>query len=68
MIRVFLAALLLAVAAPLADAFAAPPEGYWLTEKKGVMVRIYDCDGALCGQTVWLKKMNQFSKTCAPPG
>ena len=58
MIRVFLAALLLAVAAPLADAFAAPPEGYWLTEKKGVMVRIYDCDGALCGQTVWLKKMN----------
>lgn len=47
-------------------AFAAPahavdpatdPTGLWLTEKKGVVVDLYECDGALCGRTVWLKKM-----------
>ena len=56
MIRAFFAALLLA-AVPLLDARAATPEGYWLTEKKGVIVKLFDCEGALCGQTVWLKKM-----------
>ena len=44
------------VAAP--PAFAAEaPFGHWLTEKKGVIVNLYDCDGAVCGRTVWLKKM-----------
>ena len=32
--------------------------GLWLTEKKGIIVDLYDCDGNLCGRTVWLKKMN----------
>ena len=58
MIRAFLAALALAAFAPLADARAADLEGYWLTEKKGVIVKLYECDGALCGQTVWMKKMS----------
>ena len=57
MIRVFFAAVALAVSAPLIDAKAASPEGFWLTEKKGVIVKLFDCDGELCGQTVWMKKM-----------
>lgn len=32
------------------------PYGLWLTEKKGAMVNVYDCGGALCARTVWLKK------------
>lgn len=59
MIRAFFAALLIAVLPALAEyANASPATGLWLTEKKGVIVKIYDCDGALCGQTVWLKKMS----------
>lgn len=58
MIRVFLAALTVAVFAPLMDAKAASPEGYWLTEKKGVIVKLFSCEGdRLCGQTVWMKRM-----------
>ena len=59
MMRAFLAALLIALLPALAafGARAGSPEGYWLTEKKGVIVKLYDCGEALCGQTVWLKKM-----------
>lgn len=59
MIRLFLAALLLATLPAIIEAKAAPPTGLWLTEKKGVIVRLYECgDDALCGRTVWLKKPN----------
>ena len=34
------------------------PYGLWLTEKKGVIIDVYDCGQALCARTVWLKKMN----------
>lgn len=60
MIRVFAAALLLALAPALApDARAAgAPTGLWLTEKEGVIVDLYECGAdALCGRTVWLRKM-----------
>lgn len=60
MLRPFLAALAIA-ALPAIDAMTAragSPEGYWLTEKQGVIVKLYDCGDALCGQTVWLKKMS----------
>ena len=40
-----------------APAQAENPEGLWLTEKKGVVVKLYECGDALCGQTVWMKKM-----------
>ncbi len=36
---------------------AASPYGLWLTQKKGVIVDVYACGDALCGRTVWLKKM-----------
>ncbi len=61
MIRLFFAALLLATLPAVMDALAGPsaPTGTWLTEKKGVVVDLYECgEGALCGRTVWLKKMN----------
>ncbi|MGB0506100.1 MAG: DUF2147 domain-containing protein [Pikeienuella sp.] len=32
--------------------------GLWLTQKKGIVIDIYECGDALCGRTVWLKKMN----------
>lgn len=59
MIRAILTAvLLLAVAAP-AIAETPPPTGLWLTEKEGVILRLYECGaGELCGRTVWLKKPN----------
>ena len=65
MIRTFLAALFIAALPALAQvAKADDVTGLWLTEKKGVIVKLYDCDGALCGQTVWLKKM--FNKDGSP--
>lgn len=58
MIRAILTAALLSAAAP-ALAETPPPTGLWLTEKQGVIVRLYECgDGELCGRTVWLKKPN----------
>lgn len=32
--------------------------GNWMTEKKGVIIRIYECGDQLCGRTIWLKKPN----------
>ena len=59
MIRLFLAALALAAFPALFEAkAAASPYGLWLTEKKGVVVDVYQCEGdALCARTVWLKNM-----------
>ncbi|MEM7525967.1 MAG: DUF2147 domain-containing protein [Pseudomonadota bacterium] len=59
MIKVFLAALTLAALPALDAAFAGDPTGLWLTQKKGVIVNLYECgdDGALCGRTVWMKRM-----------
>ncbi|MFV0475382.1 MAG: DUF2147 domain-containing protein [Pikeienuella sp.] len=57
MIRLFFAALLLATLPAVLEARADAPTGYWLTEKKGIVVNLYECgEGALCGRTVWLKK------------
>lgn len=63
MVRTLIAAVLF-----LAPSFsgAATPDvkGLWLTEKKGIIVDLYECDGGLCGRTVWLKKM--FNKDGSP--
>lgn len=65
MIRVFLAALVFATLPTAFEARAADPSGLWLTEKKGVIVDLYDCgENALCGRTVWMKKM--FNKDGTP--
>lgn len=60
MIRVFIAALLLALVPAIHGAAAQEADGitgFWLTGKKGVIVDIYECgEGELCGRTVWLKK------------
>lgn len=57
MIRLFLAALLLITLPALLEARANPPTGLWLTEKQGVIVRLYECGPeTLCGRTVWIKK------------
>lgn len=42
---------------PSALTAAASPYGLWMTEKKGVIIDVYACGDALCGRTVWLKKM-----------
>ncbi len=39
-------------------ASAKSANGVWLTESKKAHVRIYDCDGKLCGKIVWLKEPN----------
>lgn len=60
MIRAFIAALLVAVLPTLIAAARADsaPTGLWLTQKEGVIVDLYECgEDALCGRTVWLKKM-----------
>lgn len=59
MIRLLLAALLLAAPPALSEALtdSAAPTGLWLTGKQGVVVDLYECGGALCGRTVWLKRM-----------
>lgn len=60
MIRLFLAALLLATIPAIAELSAdhAKPTGLWLTEKKGLIVDLYECgEDALCGRTVWMRKM-----------
>jgi len=48
---------LLAILLPSALTAAASPFGLWMTQKKGVIVDVYACGNALCGRTVWLKKM-----------
>jgi len=48
-----LAALTVVAAAP---AFAADPNGTWLTEPGTSRIRIANCGGALCGTIVWLKE------------
>lgn len=37
-------------------AFAADPNGTWLTQTGGSRIKIADCGGALCGTIVWLKE------------
>jgi uncharacterized protein (DUF2147 family) len=54
----------LCLAPSLSTASAAEVTGLWLTEKKGIIVDLYECDGGLCGRTVWLKKM--FNKDGSP--
>jgi uncharacterized protein (DUF2147 family) len=39
-------------------AFAADPTGTWYTGDKDSQVRIANCNGALCGNLVWLKEPN----------
>lgn len=53
--------LILAVAAAPA---MAQPTGLWLSGKKALIVNIYECGEALCGRTVWMKKM--FHKSGEP--
>jgi uncharacterized protein (DUF2147 family) len=50
---VTLAAVVGSLAGPQALARAAVPEGVWLLDGK-VAVQIFDCDGLMCGRTVWL--------------
>jgi uncharacterized protein (DUF2147 family) len=51
--RISLAAL--AGAALLSTAaFAASPEGTWMSEDGGLQVELTDCGGNLCGRVVWL--------------
>lgn len=60
MIRLFLAALLIAALPAASELLAGEhkPTGLWLTEKKGLIVDLYECgEGRLCGRTVWMKKM-----------
>ena len=40
------------------SAFAAEPNGTWLTQTGGSRIRMADCGGALCGTIVWLKEPN----------
>ncbi len=42
--------------AALTPAIAAQPYGTWLTADKKAHIRIVDCDGALCGNIVWLRE------------
>lgn len=48
----------------LSTASAGDVTGLWLTEKKGIIVDLYECGDGLCGRTVWLKKM--FNKDGSP--
>lgn len=50
----FIIAALALTALPVRAADA--PFGVWLTEKGKVAVELFDCDGAMCGQVVWLDK------------
>lgn len=63
MYRTLIAAVLLLAPGPGA-ASADDVTGLWLTEKKGIIVDLYECGGGLCGRTVWLKKM--FNKDGSP--
>jgi uncharacterized protein (DUF2147 family) len=40
----------------LSSAFAADPNGTWLTETQTSRIRIGNCGGQLCGTIVWLKE------------
>ena len=40
------------------SAFAAEPNGMWLTQTGTSRIRVADCGGALCGTIVWLKEPN----------
>ena len=52
-----LVALIAAALTPALSGAATGPYGLWMTQKKGVIVDVYACGDALCGRTVWLKKM-----------
>ena len=39
-------------------AFAASPEGTWLSQDGATKVRVSDCGGKLCGKVVWLHVPN----------
>lgn len=43
------------VAANHQAAYAADPNGVWLTEPGTSRIKIADCGGALCGTVVWIK-------------
>lgn len=60
-IHALIAAATLASGAAMASSASDPAAevtGLWLTQKKGIVIDIYECGEALCGRTVWLKKMN----------
>ncbi len=52
-----LVALIIAALTPALSGAATGPYGLWMTQKKGVIIDVYACGDALCGRTVWLKKM-----------
>ena len=48
-------------------AFAADPNGTWLTEPGTSRIHIASCGGALCGSIVWLKEPNDFRHSSTAP-
>jgi uncharacterized protein (DUF2147 family) len=58
LLRLHLALLLAAVTllwSPRTMAQAAVPQGIWLLDQRAA-VRIFECDGLMCGQIAWLSK------------
>src|SRR2546423_11087442 len=55
--RYFALAALIALTSAEA-AFAAEPNGTWLTQTGTSRIRVADCGGALCGTIIWLKEPN----------
>ena len=55
--RYFALAALIALTSAEA-AFAAEPNGIWLTQTGTSRIRVADCGGALCGTIIWLKEPN----------
>ena len=55
--RYFALAAMLALTSAEA-AFAAEPNGTWLTQTGTSRIRVADCGGALCGTIIWLKEPN----------
>jgi len=53
--RIWVTVLVVLLDAPAA-ASSLKPTGVWLSGKKKVAIRIYDCGDQLCGRIVWLKK------------
>lgn len=51
------AALTLSSAPVGANTGAANVTGLWMTQKKGIVIDLYECGQRLCGRTVWLKRM-----------
>src|SRR5689334_5568737 len=49
------------IIAPAQAARAESPDGTWLIEHKAA-VRLFNCDGTLCGSLVWLRQHNPQSR------